>query len=93
MRFHLPKDYERGNSIMSAIGISGGQTAFKKRRPILISAHADYRQQDFYFPRTQSLPMRAAKWESRIRPLHSWSEIALYSASIFVLFVVATAFA
>jgi hypothetical protein len=94
LRFSPQKDFERGNSIMSAIGITGGPTAFKKkRRPILIGAHADYRKEDFFFPRTQSLPMRDAEWESRIKPMHSWSEIALYSAGIFALCAVAVSFA
>jgi hypothetical protein len=93
LRFPPQKDFERGNSIMSAIGITGTPSAFKKRRPILIGAHADYRPQDFYFSRTQSLPMRDAEWESRIKPMHSWSEIALYSTGLFVLFVVGLSFA
>jgi hypothetical protein len=94
LRFPPQKDFERGNSIMSAIGITGGPTAYrKKRRPILIGAHADHRQEDFFFPRTQSLPMRDAEWESRIKPMHSWSEIALYSAGIFALCAVAVSFA
>ena len=93
LRFSPQKDFERGNSIMSAIGITGGPPVYKKRRPILIGAHADYRQEDFFFPRTQSLPMRDAEWESRIKPMHSWSEIALYSVGIFALCAVAVSFA
>jgi hypothetical protein len=93
LRFYPQKDFERGNSIMSAIGITGAPSAFKKRRQILIGAHADYRQQDFFFPRTQSAPMRDAEWESRIRPMHSWGEIALYSMGLFALFAVGLSFA
>ncbi len=63
---------------MSAIGLS--DPSAYKRRPLLISAHADYRPQDFFFPRTQSLSLRDAEWESRIKPMHSWSEIILYGA-------------
>jgi hypothetical protein len=70
---------------MSAIGISGHESPFK-HRPMLISAHADYRPQDFYFSRTQSVSLRSAEWESRIRPMHSWSELALYGLG-FVAFV------
>jgi len=37
-----------------------------------IGAHADYRRDDFVFPRTQSLEMRAAVWERRLRPIKPW---------------------
>jgi hypothetical protein len=40
-----------------------------------IAAHANYRRDDFIFPRTQSLTMREARWEHRERPMRSWSEI------------------
>jgi hypothetical protein len=73
---------------MSAIGISAGNIA-RKPRPMVISAHADYRPEDFYFARTQSVTLRAAKWESRIKPMHSWSEIALYGAGLLGAFLVA----
>jgi hypothetical protein len=72
---------------MSAIGISAGNAAYKAR-PMVISAHADYRPEDFYFARTQSVALRAAKWESRIRPMHSWSEIALYGAGLLAVLIV-----
>ena len=63
---------------MSAIGISG--SGFTKG-PVRISAQAEYRPQDFTFARTQSLALRAAEWETRIRPMHSWSELAFYGAA------------
>jgi hypothetical protein len=34
-----------------------------------IAAHADYRREDFIFPRTQSLAMRDMEWESRLKPI------------------------
>jgi len=37
-----------------------------------ISAHADYRREDFVFARTQSLEMRGLEWESRLKPLKPW---------------------
>lgn len=77
---------------MSAIGISSGHARYP-RTSTCISAHADYRPQDFYFSRTQSQALRAATWESRIRPMHSWSEIALYSAGVFAVLVLAASFA
>lgn len=43
-----------------------------------LSAHADYRHEDYFFARTQSRAMAARPWE-RMAPLHSWSEI-LYPA-------------
>lgn len=56
---------------------------------MVIGAHADYRPEDFFFARTQSVTLRAAKWESRIKPMHSWSEIALYSAGLLAVLIVA----
>ena len=35
-------------------------------------AHADYSRDDYVFPRTQSLAMRAAEWGRREKPLKSW---------------------
>ncbi len=45
----------------------------------VLSAHADYRREDYYFPRTQSRAMAARDWEKSPRPLHTWSEV-LYPA-------------
>jgi len=39
-----------------------------------LSAHADYRHEDYYFSRTQSRTLAAREWE-RTERLHSWSEI------------------
>jgi hypothetical protein len=50
-----------------------------------IGAHADYRLQDYYFPRTQSRAMNAVKWGSRIKPMLSWSEIMLRGLLIALL--------
>ena len=44
-----------------------------------ISAHADYRHEDYFFNRTQSRALRALEWEHSDKPLHSWSEL-LYPA-------------
>ncbi|HTC83575.1 MAG TPA: hypothetical protein VK683_04435 [Rhizomicrobium sp.] len=44
-----------------------------------ISAHADYRHQDYHFARTQSRALSALEWEKGARPLQSWSEL-LYPA-------------
>ena len=62
---------------MSAIGLPRGRD---QSGVLLIGAHADFRHQDFFFPRTQSPGFRDAAWESRIRPMLSWSEILLYAA-------------
>ena len=40
---------------------------------ICIGAHADYRREDFVFPRTQSLAMRAREWEDRLKPMRHWA--------------------
>jgi hypothetical protein len=37
-----------------------------------IGAHADYRREDFVFPRTQSIEMRGLEWEDRLKPLKPW---------------------
>ena len=43
-----------------------------------LSAHADYRHEDYFFARTQSRALAAREWVHS-EPLHSWSEI-LYPA-------------
>jgi hypothetical protein len=50
-----------------------------------IAAHADYRREDFIFPRTQSLKMRGLKWESRLPPMKPWGSnlVANLALSIF----------
>jgi hypothetical protein len=40
-----------------------------------ISAHANYRHEDYFFSRTQSRALSALEWEQTGKPLHSWSEI------------------
>jgi hypothetical protein len=47
-----------------------------------IGLHADHRPQDVFFPRTQSPAFRDAEWESRIAPLRSWSQFALWGLAI-----------
>jgi len=39
-----------------------------------LSAHADYRHEDYFFARTQSRTLAQRKWEHTKR-LRSWSEI------------------
>ena len=39
-----------------------------------LSAHADFRHEDYFFARTQSRALALRKWEHS-RRLHSWSEI------------------
>lgn len=53
---------------MSAIG-----------HPAHLSAHADYRREDYVFARTQSRATAAREWEARTPPLHAWSQV-LYPA-------------
>ena len=63
---------------MSAIGI-----------PKIISSHADYRREDYLFPRTQSRSLTEQRWERRESPLHSWSEFFYPAAGVIgVLLVV-----
>lgn len=42
---------------------------------MIVSAHADFRREDFLFPRTQSRGMRDTPWGDRVRPMRSWSEL------------------
>lgn len=75
---------------MSAMGISNARVypaLPRKSAPRIICAHADHRRSDFIFPRQQSLVMRAAPWERRIRPMRSWSELSVYG---FLLLLAAT---
>ena len=62
---------------MSSIGIAQDRISFAPR---IIAAHADHRRSDFVFQRTQSLNMRDAPWERRIKPLKTWAEIGAYWA-------------
>jgi hypothetical protein len=50
-----------------------------------IAAHAEYRRDDFYFPRTQSIGMRSLKWERRLPPMRPWGSnlVANLAFSIF----------
>ena len=47
-------------------------------RPLLrndngcIGAHADYRRDDYIFPRQQSLTMRMMEWEDRLPRIRHW---------------------
>lgn len=45
-----------------------------------ISAHAEYRYEDYHFTRTQSRALKALEWERSDKPLQSWSEL-LYPAA------------
>ena len=42
------------------------------KQPFHAGVHADYRRDDYVFPRTQSLEMRAMSWEDRMPPLKHW---------------------
>ena len=45
-----------------------------------ISAHANYRHEDYFFNRTQSRALSGLEWEHSGKPLHSWSQL-LYPAA------------
>ena len=49
---------------------------------IIIGAHADHKTSDFFFPRVQSLETRDLPWENRIKPIHSYGEIAAYTGAV-----------
>lgn len=61
---------------METIGFNKKQASkgSKARKTVVddtkvIGAHADYRREDFVFPRTQSLTMRDMEWADRIKPM------------------------
>lgn len=43
--------------------------------PVTLSAHAEYRREDYVFARTQSRRSRELEWDSRLAPLQSWSDM------------------
>jgi hypothetical protein len=51
----------------------------------VIAAHADYRREDFFFPRQQSLRMRSLEWERRLPRMRPWGSnlVADLALSIF----------
>lgn len=60
------------NSEKQKTGAFAAAVAFDDE-PKVISAHADYRREDYVFQRTQSLAMRALEWESRLKPMRHWA--------------------
>jgi hypothetical protein len=44
----------------------------RRNDKFFIGAHADYSRDDFMFRREQSMQMRAAEWESRLKPMKPW---------------------
>lgn len=68
---------------MSAIGLLP-----RSKAKNLISSHANYRREDFMFPRTQSCALRDRPWEHRSRPLKSWDRL-VYGGIAVAMFAVA----
>lgn len=73
---------------MSAAGLAQAR-AFAPR---IIASHADHRRSDFIFNRTQSLEMKSAPWENRIRPMKTWSQIGVSYGGAAVLATMLAAF-
>jgi hypothetical protein len=61
---------------MSAIGLPNS-TRETNTQQLCISALADYRREDFYFRRNQSVATASAEWEHRAKPLKSWMQLAV----------------
>ena len=59
---------------MSAIGSVNRNSLDAKCR--IIGSHADYKLSDFRFLRSQSVAFRETPWETRLRPITPWSELA-----------------
>jgi hypothetical protein len=74
---------------MSAAG-SIGELNARYLNPV-IGAHADHNRADFIFLRAQSATLRALPWETRLRPLRTWSELAIYSIMVLVVAISSTA--
>ena len=55
---------------MSAIGLVP-----RPKAKMIISRYADYRREDFMFPRTQSYALREMAWENPSKPLKSWDRL------------------
>jgi hypothetical protein len=72
----------KGLKSMSAIGFSA-----PRARDFHVSACADWRQDQLVFARQQSLALRQMAWESRIKPLRSWSSLVTSWAGVAVLAV------
>jgi hypothetical protein len=66
---------------MSAIGMF----AAPRGKGFAISAYADVRHEQLFFERQQSLALRNMEWESRIRPMTSWSALILRGLGVAVL--------
>jgi hypothetical protein len=55
-----------------ARGDSNDNTALSRAMPQYAGVHADYRRDDYIFPRTQSLEMRELSWEERLPRIGHW---------------------
>jgi hypothetical protein len=60
---------------MSAVGFPKTGGGFND---VLIGSHADFRLEDYVFPRTQSRSLSSLEWESRVKPMHCWGEFSVY---------------
>ena len=66
---------------MSAVGLLASNKD-SRAGIALLSAHADFRIEDYFFLRTQSRPTSALKWESRVKPMRSWIDLIALGAAI-----------
>ena len=67
------KGQEKDDTVKTIRIDTRAERASKPGNDAIIGAHADYRREDFVFPRTQSLTMRAREWESRMKPMRHWA--------------------
>jgi hypothetical protein len=66
---------------MSAIGFSKAGSGINEGAA-LIGAHADFQLEDYFFSRTQSRSLRRVRWQSRVKPMHSWGEFVVYGVEM-----------
>jgi hypothetical protein len=48
----------------------------------MVGSQAEYRASDYFFPRTQSLAMRAIPWERRRKPIQPVDRYAVYALAL-----------
>jgi hypothetical protein len=61
---------------MSAVGLIPPQ-----KGKLFISSHAEYRRDDFIFPRTQSCAIRDLPWDRSPPPFRPWDRLVYASAA------------
>ncbi|HEY1709482.1 MAG TPA: hypothetical protein VGG10_14540 [Rhizomicrobium sp.] len=67
---------------MSNVGFAPERHTLTNPSRCLIGSQAEYRASDYFFPRTQSLSMRAVPWERKPKPIQPVDRYALYALAL-----------